>query len=289
MKKRNNGLGDKGIRCNALRTYSTNPFIPLSLILLLFITSCASKESKTGYYKVGAPYQIKNEWYHPKEDHNYDEVGISSWYGSEFHNKKTANGGIFNRNALTAAHRTLPLPSIVRVTNLENNRSIVLTVNDRGPFSKKRILDVSEKAAEKLGFKNKGTTKVRVQFLPEETKKLLPTIPGANDKASAIKNSNPSAAIADDSTNAAPVNKSTKTVNTSGHYIQAGTFSMLDNAKNVEKKLSSVGNASIIPVTANGKSMYKVKIGPISNKEESQNTLNKIKSLGFNDAILTNK
>ena len=122
-----------------------------------------------GVYKVGKPYKVNGVWYFPKEDYNYDEVGYASWYGSDFHNKRTANGEVFDMNMLSAAHKTLPLPSVVRVTNLQNGRSIILRVNDRGPFVNDRMLDVSKKAAQLLGFKDQGTTKVRVELLPEES------------------------------------------------------------------------------------------------------------------------
>jgi len=122
-----------------------------------------------GVYKVGKPYKVNGVWYFPKEDYNYDEVGYASWYGSDFHNKRTANGEIFDMNMLSAAHKTLPLPSVIRVTNLQNGRSLILRVNDRGPFVNDRILDVSKKAAQLLGFKDQGTSKVRVELLPEES------------------------------------------------------------------------------------------------------------------------
>lgn len=126
-----------------------------------------------GYYKVGKPYKIAGKMYYPKVDTNYKEVGFASWYGSDFHNKKTANGEIFNKNELTAAHKTLPLPSIVKVTNLENGKSIKVKVNDRGPFVNDRIIDLSEKASIKLGMKDKGIVKVRVEYLKTETESLL--------------------------------------------------------------------------------------------------------------------
>lgn len=122
-----------------------------------------------GVYKIGKPYKVNGVWYFPKEDYNYDEVGYASWYGNDFHNKRTANGEIFDVNMLSAAHKTLPLPSVVRVTNLQNGRSLILRVNDRGPFVNDRIMDVSKKAAQLLGFKDQGTTKVRVELLPEES------------------------------------------------------------------------------------------------------------------------
>lgn len=161
--------------------------------LVLVLSSCGSskdalyrKLSKgdsgsqqyAGHYKVGSPYAINKKTYHPKKDHKYSETGMCSWYGhgkgnQKFHGKKTANGDTFNKALLTAAHRTLPLPSMVKVTNLKNNKSLVVMINDRGPFRKDRIIDVSEEAAKILGFKNQGVAKVKVQYLAQESKELL--------------------------------------------------------------------------------------------------------------------
>ncbi|MGD9638399.1 MAG: septal ring lytic transglycosylase RlpA family protein [Alphaproteobacteria bacterium] len=153
----------------------------MSLIATTFIVSCSSNITgirNSGYrygnnggatYKVGSPYKINGTWYYPKEDYTYSEVGVASWYGPQFHNKLTANNEIYDMNALTAAHRTLPLPSMVKVTNLQNGRSLVLKVNDRGPFAKDRIIDISKRGAQLLGFIEQGTAKVRVEVLPEES------------------------------------------------------------------------------------------------------------------------
>jgi len=122
-----------------------------------------------GGYKVGTPYQIDGTWYTPKEDYAYQEVGVASWYGNDFHGKRTANGEKYDMNAMTAAHRTLPMPSLVRVTNLDNGRSAILRVNDRGPFARSRIIDVSKRAADALGFIGQGTATVRVEILAEES------------------------------------------------------------------------------------------------------------------------
>lgn len=128
-----------------------------------------------GHYKVGDKYRIKNRSYTPKEFSYYNKVGIASWYGKRygFHKNKTANGDFYNKDMLTAAHKTLQLPCLVEVTNLANKKSVIVMVNDRGPFAKNRIIDMSEKAAEILGFKDDGIAKVRVKYLPNESKKLL--------------------------------------------------------------------------------------------------------------------
>lgn len=121
-----------------------------------------------GHRKVGNPYQIAGQWYYPKEEPDYDETGIASWYGPGFHGRQTANGERFDQYQVSAAHTTLPMPSLVRVTNLENGRSMVVRVNDRGPFAHGRIIDLSRRAAQLLGFEQQGTAKVRVQALTRD-------------------------------------------------------------------------------------------------------------------------
>ncbi len=146
-----------------------------------------ASQAKTGngHYKVGDAYQIDGIWYYPAEDWSYDETGIASWYGPNFHGKPTANGETFDQEELTAAHNTLPMPSLVRVTNLENGRSLVLRVNDRGPFAKGRIIDISKRGAELLGFKVAGTAPVRVRILRDQSLALKARMLGEADLAEA--------------------------------------------------------------------------------------------------------
>jgi rare lipoprotein A len=142
-----------------------------------FLAGCASSPFGPSYpegqgigtYRVGEPYEINGVWYYPAVDYDYDRTGVASWYGEEFEGRLTANGEIFDLNDLTAAHTTLPMPSIVQVTNLENGRSLQLRINDRGPFVGGRLIDVSRRAAQLLGFENQGTTLVRVTILKEES------------------------------------------------------------------------------------------------------------------------
>lgn len=108
------------------------------------------------------PYHINGRWYYPKDDPDYDETGIASWYGEPFHGRPTATGETYDQNEISAAHKTLPLPSVVSVTNLENGRMLRVRVNDRGPFVDGRIIDLSRRAAQLLGFEQKGTARVRV-------------------------------------------------------------------------------------------------------------------------------
>ena len=142
-----------------------------------------TEDTPSPRYKVGDPYQIQGIWYYPAENYEYEETGIASWYGAQFHGRRTANGGIYDMNALTAAHRTLPMPSYVRVTNLENGRSLILKVNDRGPFARNRIIDISRRGSQLLGFQNAGTARVRVQIMADKSRALAQRIKGRTQLA----------------------------------------------------------------------------------------------------------
>jgi len=118
-----------------------------------------------GRYLVGKPYTVRGQVYTPKEDPSYVAQGKASWYGADFHGRLTANGEIFSANAISGAHPTLPLPSYVRVTNLDNGRSLVVRVNDRGPYLPGRLMDVSARAADLLGFMNRGSANIQVNYV----------------------------------------------------------------------------------------------------------------------------
>lgn len=135
------------------------------LACLVLLAACSTERGPTGHYKLGQPYQINGKWYYPEYDPHYVKVGVASWYGADFQGLPTANGEVFDKDEISAAHPTLPLPSIVRVTNLENGRSMDIRVNDRGPFVDDRLIDLSQAAARKLGFENRGLANVRVQFI----------------------------------------------------------------------------------------------------------------------------
>jgi rare lipoprotein A len=118
-----------------------------------------------GVYRIGKPYVVGGRVYVPEVDPHYSAVGLASWYGDDFHGRYTANGEIFDKDSISAAHPTLPLPSYARVTNLSNNRSIIVRVNDRGPYAHGRLIDVSVKTAHLLGFHSHGTAKVKVEYV----------------------------------------------------------------------------------------------------------------------------
>jgi rare lipoprotein A len=149
----------------------------LAALLALSLGACGSSHRgggsggapQVGTYKIGSPYTIEGVTYTPKEEFNRVETGVASWYGPGFHGKSTANGERYDQSDRTAAHRTLQMPAIVRVTNLENGQSTVVRINDRGPFARSRVIDLSRTAAEELDVVGKGTARVRIEQLQAES------------------------------------------------------------------------------------------------------------------------
>jgi len=226
-------------------------------------------------YKVGKPYKISGKTYYPAADPHYDRVGLASWYGKKFHGRKTANGDVFNMNDLTAAHTTLPMPSYVRVTNVENGRWLVLLVNDRGPFVGNRIIDVSRRAAQLLGFEKKGVTKVRIQavngpqnILPKQimAKNTPPVV--AQPVVQMAQNEN----ISDDPIEGAEI------------YVQIGAYADQKNAEKVVDAIDHISDTKIEEVDINGQNLYRVRIGPQPTVELAEIILGRILSLGHNTA-----
>lgn len=311
----------------------------LALSLLLALGSCAETElavhnakrlqdgdkpagaPQVGMYKVGTPYQIANVWYYPREDFSYDETGIASWYGPGFHGKVTANGEIYDQNAMTAAHRTLPMPSLVQVTNLENGRSVRVRVNDRGPFAHGRIIDMSKRAAELLGFDRQGTAKVRVQILEAESRQLamlasggtaggmmpppavpvesvsvqeLPADGSATVRTAALPpQSGPAATRSDAASSPLPAATLTAPpepvvtqvpVHRTQIYVQAGAFTQVANAVRLRARLSSLGDVQISKALVGADSFYRVRIGPVANVAQADQLLETLLGNGFNDA-----
>ena len=151
------------------------------------VTSNPNPPKGGGRYQVGKPYTVRGKTYVPQHDPSYSASGSASWYGSDFHGRRTANGEIFSANAITAAHPTLPLPSYVRVTNTANGRSVIVRVNDRGPYVSGRIIDLSYRAASMLGYVNKGSTSVQVDYVGQaplegdDTRMLMASYNGPTD------------------------------------------------------------------------------------------------------------
>lgn len=274
-----------------------------------------------GNYKVGNPYKIKGVWYYPKVNYGYDTTGIASWYGPGFHGKKTANGQIYDQNALTAAHKTLPMPSMVEVTNLENGRSMRLTVNDRGPFAHGRIIDVSRRASQLLGFHAKGTARVRVRILAPESRVLarqakgdtmiastgspiqsdtklpkpvvaaesLEPPPGAStqrgggDNGPVIRRSTSRGRL--DTASVVPDgNVSQRSVSATRVYVQAGAYAQYDNAYQAAARLGILGNVKVTSKIVDGREFFRVRSGPVSSIEAADRVLERVLNNGFPDA-----
>jgi rare lipoprotein A len=144
----------------------------VALAIAASLAACATTPPPAAPRRVGgtmAPYEVNGIWYRPRAQPKYDEVGVATWYGAQYHNRRTADGELFDMDRPSAAHTTLPLPCIVEVTNLENGRRLRVRVNDRGPFVRGRILDLSRQAAKDLGLYVKGSARVRVRYLGPAT------------------------------------------------------------------------------------------------------------------------
>ena len=280
-----------------------------------------STETGSTVYKIGKPYQVGGVWYYPREDFDYDESGIASWYGPNFHGKLTANGETFDQDSITAAHKTLPLPTIVRVTNLENGRTLVVRINDRGPFVNGRIIDLSRKSAQLLGIENRGTARVRVQVMAEESRALAMHLKNDNPGHEAPIAAAPRESVAAESLapppgvkaappkpgqNAAPKpagitndqrmdaaaaeaekqigQVSQASIFPTNIYVQAGTFSRQENAKRLVTTLSNLGPVSIQQVNTKGQLLFKVRIGPMASAEEADKVLDRVIAAGQQDA-----
>lgn len=267
-----------------------------------------------GEYKVGQPYQVAGVWYYPKADPHYDEKGIASWYGRKFHGRATANGEIFDMNRLTAAHKTLPMPTNVRVTNLENGRAVVLRVNDRGPFVHGRIIDVSRRAAQLLGFVNNGTARVRVEALSAqadtfvaqkpvttvEERSAVAAVPQGGVTAQTLAppsgvaqepvrtaSTAPAAAPAARVATPAPVERglvSQEPVRPSVLFVQAGAFIDVTKARVLRQQLATIGDSRIVPVFLDGVQFYRVRIGPLQNVANADRTLERVIAAGHTEA-----
>ncbi|WP_245593361.1 septal ring lytic transglycosylase RlpA family protein [Azospirillum halopraeferens] len=296
------------------------------LLGVLALAACAQKPptgsaglSGGGTYKVGKPYQIKGVWYYPAEDWSYNETGIASWYGPGFHTRATANGETYNEMELTAAHKTLPMPSLVRVTNLDNGRSVVVRVNDRGPFVHGRIIDMSRRGAQLLGFETRGTAKVRVQILADESRQIAmaarrntpaavlaesdgpapraaprssvqvaqappPSQPAPRTETPVESPRTVAGATVDGRFLPAPVVVDLPVPRREAIYVQAGAFTVADNASRLTARLGGIAPAAVSQATVNGQRFYRVRLGPISDVDRADAILERVIAAGHTDA-----
>ena len=256
-----------------------------------------------GVYKVGKPYQVAGVWYYPRVDYNYVETGVASWYGPDFHAKRTANGETFDMNSLTAAHKTLPLPSVVRVINLRNGRAVKLRVNDRGPFVNGRVIDVSRRAAQLLGFEGQGTAPVRVEIVADESRQVAALAQGGAEAVAAVPTQPVTVSSLDGSQ--APTAPTRQFVSTapvvlhppppaasepvvtqvpvnplSGMYVQAGAFVQRDYAIRLQQRLSIIAPARVVEAQVGERRFYRVRLGPVATVDEGDRLLERVLASG---------
>jgi len=220
------------------------------------ISDAQPKVEPRSRYGNPSSYTVFGKRYYPLgTSDDYRERGIASWYGTKFHGRRTSSGDDYDMYAMSAAHKTLPLPTYVRVTNLENRRSVVLRVNDRGPFHANRIIDLSYTAAWKLGILAKGTGYVEVVALdPRSSEPVI------------VEKVTPS-----------PVTEAVQL------YLQTGSFSVRANAEQMKWRMQSVsgGPVNIEPVQIGGKTTYRVRVGPIANVTKADRLAQQIADLGL--------
>lgn len=254
-----------------------------------------------GRYHVGNPYEVAGVRFTPKEQPNYDKVGIASWYGPQFHRRMTSNGEWFDMNELTAAHATLPLPSYAKVSNLENGRSVVVRINDRGPFVDTRIIDMSRRSAEVLGFKPKGMAKVRVQYIGPAplndqgqhlaamnrelrsgtpVNRMMAAVEGRWMGETQVAAAEPYAPV---ETNIA---SATNDYETPDYFVQVGSFADPYNAERAREELANSGPVEVQELMGSQGPLYRVRIGPMKNEGQAQLALRQAVDLGHRDARL---
>jgi rare lipoprotein A len=291
----------------------------LLLGLALGLAACGVGESSRPPgpvgYKVGNPYQINGVWYYPAEDFAYDETGIASWYGPGFHGGTTANGEPYDMDAETAAHKTLPMPSLVEVTNIENGRRITARINDRGPFVPGRIIDLSRRSAEMLGMDRAGTARVRVRILAEQSLAMkaaatggevqvataVPRTPVVSADMPVTSSSYAGPGATGAATTAAPMGPETTATGASvaetpappvttipvrptGIYVQAGSFTQAQNAEKLRQELARLGRAQVTVADVHGTQYYRVRLGPVGSVAEGDRLLAHVISTGHGDA-----
>lgn len=275
-------------------------------VLALVLAACSSKPPPAppastatlpANVRIGKPYRIDGKWYYPRHEPDYDRVGIASWYGSDFHGLETANGEVFDMHAVSAAHTTLPLPSLVRVTNLENGRSIVLRVNDRGPFVGDRIIDLSRAAARELGFERAGLAKVRVQFvgfaddrtriaapvrLPEQRPARQGDRPTVVAAAPGPAREPPRGAVPVAGPATAPPGAQSGVPGgcVNGWVVQVGAFRDVARVRAAAAEISHLHTVQIEPAFAGDQAVVRLRLGPVPMRDEAVTLLQRVRHSG---------
>ena len=232
---------------------------PVELSLLL-LAACATPAPKPASVKIGKPYQVLGAWYYPSDDSGYDQRGIASWYGPGFHALSTANGERYDQDDVTAAHKTLPMPSYVEVENLENGRKLTVRINDRGPFVAGRIIDLSRRSAQLLGVDRAGTAKVRVRrVFPDGAPPVMPVVLAARP------------------TIAPPATASAQS------FVQVAALSDPGRIAWLTGYLAGFGPVSIEKTPAG---LTRIRLGPYFDPQSAKAALAQVRSAGYSEAQL---
>jgi rare lipoprotein A len=249
-----------------------------------------------GRYKVGDPYVVDGQRFFPREQPDYDQSGIASWYGEYFHGRKTANGEWYDMNRLSAAHPTLPLPVYARVTNLENGRSLVVRVNDRGPFRRSRVIDLSKGAATQLGMVAQGTAPVRVTYISraplEGDVANMQTVDRgmsrlAPSRTAAAAQPWPAEAPADTGTvrrAGSALATGEGTARSPGFYVQAASFTDQARAQGLADELAHLGSFQVLPAEVRGDTYFRVRLGPFASAREAESRRGELATNGLGEA-----
>ncbi len=257
--------------------------------------------------RVGPPYEANGRWYVPTPEPGYQQTGTASWYGAQFHGQRTASGETFDQHGLTAAHPTLPIPSLVQVTNLENGREVIVRVNDRGPFTGDRLIDVSRGAANVLGFEQAGHARVHVRYLGPAPRRVnadgtpapesvhapasAPT-PSTEEGPSSLLPSRPvqSAELDGAPTAERPVFTPASAVASGSYFVQVGAYSDPVNAQRVRDAVSNAGPVVVdTRTTASGAELFRVRLGPWGSREEADAARRSLGALGYSDSVVASR
>lgn len=260
--------------------------------------------------RVGPPYEANGRWYVPTPEPGYEQTGTASWYGADFQGQRTASGEVFDRAALTAAHPTLPIPSLVQVTNLENGREVIVRVNDRGPFVGERLIDMSHGAAQVLGFDQAGQARVHVRYLgpaprrvdAEEGARPAPAAPPAPARTALSAHQGPLSLTpeqgsGDNALAGAPIGEPVRRPTPSyaaaaqgNFFVQVGAFSDLGNAHRVRDAVGQAGPVVVdVRTTASGGELFRVRVGPWNSREEADSARRTLASLGYGETVIATR
>ncbi len=260
-----------------------------------------------GVYKLGEPYQIDGVTYTPAVDMNYVETGYAGWYADDDTHLITANGEKYDADSMTGMHKTLPLPTLVKVTNLETGKTATIRINDRGPFVNDRLIDVSEKAARALGFNLDGLNPIRVEVLPltqqlGTTDKIVQTrietpqtrvdnlatlYQSPLNKANTVPAFSDTPVTVQNDIIYAPKKNIKKPIAKTGDYhVQIGVFSKPENVRQIQNNLGTYQNLTVENLSRNGHMLQRVRIGPFSNRELAVKVLDNLAESGYPDAQL---